>query len=504
MSEQAPYQYVDPDAFLQRHQEAMAEREYGGRSWTPKVGPVGKPLRNVIRGMPPHLNMGRAPIIKMKVHFSLGPNTNVAAPCLEPYSKPCPACEWVNSLFGRSRAETDPVRKGQFRDMAFKQRSKLRYGMNIIDMAEPHKGVQPYWFNQEVYDDLVGCFYDDNVPPQFRDITHPETGRDVIMEVSKKQGTDWNQYDMVRPKDTASPLINPQWLFEVADLTDHIYEPTLHEVTMALQGQRIERASRSERMLAGGGAAVAVLPAAPAAVSPVPPPVVVTPTTPPPPRGPIPMPPVPPAVPTPPPAARVPMAPPAAAPPPPAPVPPPPAPPVAVAAPTPAPPVAVPPPVPAAPPVAVAAPPPVPSAPPAASPRGGGRGGRRAQAPVPGVVSSPSAIPSAPPPPAAPPLVVATAAPAAGNGADQYPHARQEIYRLEVAGIVKPGDNNQFFTPWEPTAEELGDPRRPPCFLLETVPEDPACQGCSMLLPCLQGRIMQVPGSRPWTYPQAA
>lgn len=484
MAEQAPYQYVDPDAFLQRHQEAMQERtDAGQRSWTPKAGPVGKPHRNVFRAMPPHLNMGKAPIVKMKVHFSLGPNSNVACPCIEVYGKPCPACEWVNSLFNRGRAEVDPVRKQQFRDVAFRQRAKLRYGMNVVDMAEPHKGVQPYWFGQDVYDDLVGCFYDDNVPPVFRDITHPETGRDIIMEVSKKQGTDWNQYDMVRPKDTSSPLANPQWLYEVADLTENIYEPTLQEVSMALQGQRIERASRSERTLASGPpGTMAVLPAAPTAVSPVPPPIPVMPVSHAPqpvaPRAPIPMPPVP-APPPPPPVIRQPMAPPVAAPPP------------VHAAP---PPIPVPPPVAAAP--YTAAPP---SAPPAASPRGGGRG--RRPAPTPGAVASPSAIPTAPPPAAA---SAPTAAAAAGDGADPYPHARQEIYRLETIGIVKPGADGNFFVPWEPTAEELNDPRRPPCFLAETVPEDPACQGCSMLLPCLQGRIAQVPGSKPWPYPQAA
>ena len=89
------------------------------------------------------------------------------------------------------------------------------------------------------------------------------------------------------------------------------------------------------------------------------------------------------------------------------------------------------------------------------------------------------------------------------DGGDPYAHARQEIYRLEVAGIVKPSATGAYFTPWEPTAEELADPRRPPCFLAETVPEDEACQGCSMLLPCLEGRIMQIPGSKPWTYPQS-
>ena len=84
------------------------------------------------------------------------------------------------------------------------------------------------------------------------------------------------------------------------------------------------------------------------------------------------------------------------------------------------------------------------------------------------------------------------------NGGDPYAAARAEIARLQQNGQVRPLPDGSAFVPLEPTAEELTSPNKPPCFLRETLPSDASCQQCPVLLPCLQGRINQAPGSVPW------
>jgi hypothetical protein len=475
MSEQAPYTYVNPDAFASKHEEAMADREsMGFEAWSPKQGAVGQPIRSAVRILPPHVNMQGNWFVRMRTHFSLGPNQNVAAPCLEPYGQPCPACQWVDTLYQRGRAETDPGRRQQYNALAYNQKSSVRFMVNVIDMAEPLRGVQRWAMGQTLYERVRTAFFDD--AKNWRDITHPQNGRDVILEVSTKPKTKYRQYDVVRAAEQPTPLVNMQLLFQIADLSEFVYQPTLDEAVGALQGKKIERNKRTA--LPGGVGGQPALPPAPIPSAPVLP---VQPV-----RQPVVVPTAPPVLVAPPPVPSAPV--PGAWAPPPAPVPP--------AAPAPVPGAWAPPPVPvppAAPPAALAPPAASAVAPPPAPPATGRRGRRRASSEAPPAAVAPAQQPlpgviSAPVPP-----VVAPPASAAANGS--YGYARAELARMQQASMVPP------FTPFELTPAQLDAEVKPPCFLRETDPADEACRKCSMLLPCLEARIVGSPGSVAWTYP---
>ncbi len=258
------YTPVDPTVFMARYDQSQARRVGGQRGWKLQQGPPGRPIRSVIRMMPGHSSMGGDPIVETKVHFNLGPQQNTATPCLEPYGKNCPACQWSEELYARSRRAADPNAGKEYKDLAGRVRAKMRFVCHLVDMAHPENGVQEFFFNDELEKKLRACFLDDQTPPQFRDITHPTTGRDIVLEVGTKPNTEWASYDVVRAKDTASPLPDPKWLTQINDLVaEHVYEPTVEQVQGALQGQRIVRAPRA---LPAGQAPTAL----PAAVTPAP------------------------------------------------------------------------------------------------------------------------------------------------------------------------------------------------------------------------------------------
>jgi hypothetical protein len=403
---------VDPTIFMQRYEASQARKIGGHRGWKLEQGPPGKAKRSVIRMMPGHENVpGRDPIIETKVHFNLGPQRNTACPCLEFYGKACPACLWVDELYARAR-RADPDEAKKIKDFAYDMRAKWRFGCQMVDMGQPQNGVQEFWFSDELEKKLRSCFLDDNVPPQYRDICHPMTGRNIILEVSTKPNTEWPSFDVVRAAESQTTLPDMDWLKDIKDMTfEHVYEPSLEQVQGALQGNRIQRPGQQQ------GRAGAIKPAIqqqaqlPAAQT-------VIPTT------------------------------------------------------------------------ATVLPTPAPAAETVAIPAGRGRGGKGATAGAPAPVPTPAAATAGVPTPAAatpapggkpprPPRqpVGATATAPAPNGYQAaYDAAKSEIVKI-------------FGSPREITEAELQQQPKPPCFTSETDPTDPACQQCSVIIPCLAAKM---------------
>ncbi len=263
------YSGVDPSAFNQQYEDSQSRRsssEY--QKWSPKRGLVGRSYRNIIRIAPPHVNMHGRWCIVTKVHFSLGPNQDVASPCLEFFDKECPACLWVRECEMRSRSEPDPLKASQYRDLSYRQKAQWNYCCSVQDTARPEAGWLPYWHSNYANTLLFGAFYDLSQPPQWRDITHPEHGYNVIMDMSTqpggRPGQDFPKYDLVTTQPTPTPLIDMKLLEMVPDLTREVYEPTAAEVMAALQGQRIDRrAAMNTGRMVGPAPAAGVLPAPP-------------------------------------------------------------------------------------------------------------------------------------------------------------------------------------------------------------------------------------------------
>lgn len=339
---------VDPTKFQQRFEESK-NRPTGGNykdNWKPRVGGEGRPVRNIIRLGPPHPNMDVDPFISVLMHFSLGPLGKNAIVCLKQFGLQCPACDFVAQL--EAQAMTHPKDSAlwkQLRAQAWDRRANIRFIAQIIDYTEAasvQKGWQPYPFGPQVEKDLRACFYDD--AGTFRNIANPETGRHILMDVSTKPKTKFNQYDVVRAKESAEQLHDMGLLAQLIDLTSYSKQPTHEDVIKALTEVRQPGGGDASRATAGAIPSAAPVTAPPTPyVAPAPP--VPAPYVPPAPPAPVPVPaPVPQAAPVPPPVS--------AAPPAPAPVPP-----SSPAPPTPSPATAVPPP---------AVPPP--AAPPAVAP----------------------------------------------------------------------------------------------------------------------------------------
>lgn len=426
---------ADPALMMQRYKESQERKsESGMRSWQIEQGPVGQPIRNVCRLLPAHPNMGPDPIFCIgKIHFSLGPKEDTAAPCLEPYGEACPACEYVDMLYSRSRAAANQQQAQTYKDLAYTCRAQIRFASQIVDMAKPERGVQPFNFGDFLEKRIRACFLDQQRPPQFRDISHPETGRDIIIDVSTKPGTKFRQYDLIVPAEVSTPLYDMEWLNLIADLTQEVYKPTADQILAAVKsGTKIDRNVRPALV---SGTAPAALAAAPLASAPM----AFAPASAP----------VPAAAPPPiaaPPAKRGPGRPPAAS------------------APAPVP--AAPAPLPAAPPPPVAAPPParpLPAPAPAAAPP---------------VVAAPPAPAPAPAPSARRPMADP---PAETNGAGAYERAKVEV--TNAGRSVDPEWTPRDMTPPILRAA-ITEGTAPPCLGTETDPSDKSCRDCRCIIPC--------------------
>lgn len=238
-----PYTDVDPEVFKKNQEAAAARRSWtSAEYWSPNIGTLQQPARNVIRIMPPHENMNGDAFVVVKMHFfpstQMGRNNRpipIAINCLSEYAEECDGCKHVDKLFREAKNEDDPEQQAVLTRQAKDQAAKVRAFCQIVDMEHAEKGVQRYAFASEVENKLRMCFQDDE--NQFRNITHPKTGRDVIFKLWKKPGTDFNDYD-AKVKESASALRDMDWLDKIEDLNELRKKPTRNDMLLAVRGER--------------------------------------------------------------------------------------------------------------------------------------------------------------------------------------------------------------------------------------------------------------------------
>lgn len=245
------YRELDFNEFS-KYRELARSRATGGQFdyWKPQVGPAGSPRKNVIRIMPAHENM-KLPFVETTMHFlpsnQIDPKTQRAIPigiaCLSQWGDDCPACTESLRIRQAADLEDDNEQAAQLKRQASSIAKKIRVYANVVDLDHPEKGVQRYAFGRDIADDLTACFYDDDNNP--RDITHPTKGRDVLMYVQKRAGTDFNDYQ-IRAKESPSPIQDKAWLEQIHDLNELVRKPTRDEVLMALRGERPQAQQRQQ------------------------------------------------------------------------------------------------------------------------------------------------------------------------------------------------------------------------------------------------------------------
>jgi hypothetical protein len=248
----APVKEVKAAFFNKRNEESQSRKTGGNwaESWKPTASKAGTaPARNVFRFMPPHENMPDDGFVETKLHFlpEKGPDGKpvigksgqpvpIGIGCLAFYGEDCPACNHVDRLFKQAKAEDTPEAIDKAKKYASSLAAKLRFLINIVDMDHPEKGVQRYGFGPDVEKAIRACWYDDE--GEFRNISHPNTGRDIIMLVTKKQGTDFNEYVTVKAREKETKLVDMAWLEQITDLSLEAKKPTVAEIEMALKGER--------------------------------------------------------------------------------------------------------------------------------------------------------------------------------------------------------------------------------------------------------------------------
>jgi gp32 DNA binding protein like len=241
-----------PEEIQKAYDESREIRTADYNRFTLRVGKM-TPERNVIRIMPRHEDQEKL-FLRIRTHFGLGPYIGTAwealpkdvkrtsAPCLEQFGEPCPLCALIPQTWNQAKAARTEHERLQAENVARGLKAKERFGFLLVDDLDPSAGVQEYWINVDLYQRILACFRDDK--GKTRDLTDPVTGRNIIIEASKKKGTNWDQYDVVRAFDEPTPLQNwdrlePQ-IYNMEAI--HLYKPTPEQLLDALKtGDKIQR-----------------------------------------------------------------------------------------------------------------------------------------------------------------------------------------------------------------------------------------------------------------------
>lgn len=158
----------------------------------------------------------------MKTHWALG-IAQLRTVCPEMHrAGSCPYCYAASVMRGNSYEK--------YKDDIQTARATDRYFSNVINLAEPHKGVLVWAYGKIVYKQIKSI----QDSGDYGDITDDTNGTDLTLV---RTGTGRQIQDTIYPVRQSTRLANPAWLEEMFDLDAVFKEPDVDAIAEAFKSQ---------------------------------------------------------------------------------------------------------------------------------------------------------------------------------------------------------------------------------------------------------------------------
>ena len=112
------------------------------------------------------------PFKEFHFHYNVGKNPGILCPKRN-HGEDCPICDFASKLWREGVENNDDTAKRE----AKKLFARKRYYSPILVRGEESKGVRVWAYGKTAYETLLSYVLD----PDYGDITHPETGTDIVM-----------------------------------------------------------------------------------------------------------------------------------------------------------------------------------------------------------------------------------------------------------------------------------------------------------------------------------
>ena len=151
------------------------------------------------------------PFIELYFHYNINNKTYLSPMS---FGRPDPIVEFAEKL--KSTGDTDDWKAGK------KMEPKLRTFVPVIVRGKESEGVKFWGFGKTVYQDILGYIAD----PDYGDITDPNTGRDIVLEVmSAEESNASYPTTTIRVKPATSKLADsPETIQQLLDGQKEITE----------------------------------------------------------------------------------------------------------------------------------------------------------------------------------------------------------------------------------------------------------------------------------------
>lgn len=186
--------------FSKKESESNSEGS-DGKIFKPEIG------TQVLRFVPYKFNKDM-PFIKLYFHYGLM-GKNYLSPVS--FDEPDPIVEFSKKLI--SSGNRDDFKLGK------KLEPKMRIYAPVIIRGKEHEGVKFWGFSKTIYTQLLGIIAD----PDYGDITHPKTGRDIKVTKTSKEQSDTNYPKIeVMVKPNVTPVTDDSDIIDLIKNQDNI------------------------------------------------------------------------------------------------------------------------------------------------------------------------------------------------------------------------------------------------------------------------------------------